>query len=134
MVKHTPLVTLVKNNKYLTFKNIYDIKTPMSMEIEIIEIYKGTEQRKAVKVWGDIGNLCRPYLSQFKEGQYYVIAFHKGNYAGGHPEEKNTDYSIFGCGAYWLNVDFKKNNATGDFDSKDRIDTTISLNALKAKF
>ena len=42
----------------------------MSMEVEIIEIYKGEETRKSVIVWGDIGNLCRPYLSAFKEGQY----------------------------------------------------------------
>lgn len=94
MSQHTPLVALIKVSKYLSFKDIYDSKTPMSMEVKIIEIYKGKESRHAVTVWGDNGILCRPYLSEFKEGQYYVIAFDKGGSRRGHTDEKETDYSI----------------------------------------
>ena len=57
----------------------------MSMEVEILDIYKGTEERKSVTVWGDPGHLCRPYLSTFKEGGNYIIAF---GGAGGQPGEK----------------------------------------------
>ena len=133
MSERTPLVALVKVTKYLTFKEIYDSKTPMSMEVETIEVYKGKEARKSITVWGDIGNLCRPYLSQFKEGEYYVIAFDKGNYGGGHPDEKDTDYTISICGGYWLTVDFDKSTVSGDIDSKDQKTTTISLGVLKSK-
>jgi len=133
MSQRTPLIALVKVTKYLTFKNIYDVKTPMSMEVEIIEVYKGNETRKTFVVWGDIGDLCRPYLSEFKEGQYYVIAFDKGNFGGGHPDEKDTDYSICGCGAYWLTVDIDKSNVTGDIDSQNRTNSTLNLLELKSR-
>src|SRR6187455_1998006 len=89
--KETSFIALIKVSKYLTFKDIYGEKTPMSMEVELIETYKGKEERKTFKVWGDPGNLCRPYLNKFKEGQYYVIAFSPAS------EDKN-DYSISICG------------------------------------
>lgn len=133
MSKRTPLVALVKVTKYLTFKDIYNSPTPMSMEVEIIDIFKGKETRKTITVWGDIGNLCRPYLSNFKKGQYYVIAFDNGNYSGGHPNEKDTDYSIFNCGCYWLTVDITNKKATGDIDSNDRSVSNIDLDKLKNK-
>ncbi len=123
---NTKLVALVKVTKYLTFKDIYDVKTPMSMEVEIIEIYKGEETKKTVIVWGDSGNLCRPYLSIFKEGEYYVIAFNGGSFA--HENEKTTDYSISICGDYWLNVDLKKRIAIGSVAVKQN---EITLEKLK---
>ncbi len=80
------------------------------MQAEIIAIYKGVEQRKKIIVWGDPGNLCRPYLNTFKVGQYYAIAFDTGRpNTGTQPtDEKATDYSICICGAYWLSVDIEK--------------------------
>jgi hypothetical protein len=104
------LTALVKVTKFLTFKGIYDETTPMSMEVEIIEVYKGTETRKHITVWGDDGALCRPYLSIFKEGNYYVIAFEQ---AGIRETEKPTDYAISICGDFWLHADIENNNATG---------------------
>lgn len=128
---NTKFVALVKVTKYLTFKDIYEVKTPMSMEVEIVEIYKGEETRKTVIVWGDIGNLCRPYLSIFKEGQYYVIAFNGGSDGSkgfAHENEKTTDYSISICGDYWLNVDKKKQIAIGSVAEKQK---EITLEKLK---
>lgn len=134
--QYTPLVALVKVSKYLSFKDIHSsstpTKTPMSMEVEIIEIYKGKESRKTVTVWGDNGILCRPYLSEFKEGQYYVIAFYKAGSGRGGTDEKDTDYSISICGAYWLKVDFDRSNATGDIDSKNGSSRTTSLSELSS--
>ena len=129
----TKLVALVKVTKYLTFKDIYEEKTPMSMEVEIIEIYKGKETRKKVIVWGDIGNLCRPYLSTFDVGKYYVIAFDSGSDGAkgfAHKNEKISDYAISVCGDYWLNADIKKQIATGSVNNKLK---QISLVELKAK-
>src|SRR5689334_23285453 len=110
LAPHSKLVALVKVTKYLTFDGIYDQKIPMSMEVEIIEKYKGVEERKTITVWGDPGNLCRPYLSVFKEGQYYVIAFFG---AGRGEKEKPTDYSISICGCYWLPADHEKQTVSG---------------------
>jgi len=127
------LVALVKVTKYLTFKEIYDKQTPMSMEVEVIEVYKGKESRKTFIVWGDNGALCRPYLSQFDTGKYYVIAFYKGvdgSKVHGHKDEKTTDYSISICGDYWLQADIEKQIATGAVTAKQ---TQIKLADLKAK-
>jgi hypothetical protein len=62
------LVALVKVNRYLTLKKIYEKQTPMSMEVEIVKVYYGQELRKTIIVWGDNGNQCRPYLNFFKTG------------------------------------------------------------------
>ena len=133
MTQHSPFVALVKVMKYITFKDIYDEKTPMSMEVEIVETYKGKEFRKAITVWGDIGHLCRPYLSTFKGGQYYVMALYTENSSSKHPDEKISDYAICNCGAYWLKVDIKKSTVIGDIESKNRTNTTLSLTQLKKK-
>lgn len=132
MSKHTPLVALVKVTKHLSFKNIYDVKTPMSMEVEIVEVYKGNESRKTITVWGDNGILCRPYLSEFKEQEYFVIAFYKSGSFRGNDGEKESDYFISVCGAYWLNVDYKNSTATGDVKSNNMKAVTIKLSDLTA--
>jgi hypothetical protein len=127
----TNFVALIKVTKYLTFKDIYGEKTPMSMDVEIIETYKGSDDRKTVTVWGDPGNLCRPYLSHFKEGAYYVIAFYP---AGRGANEKATDYSISICGAYWLNADNEKQIASGDINSGKLSEIqTMDLSQLKSE-
>jgi len=127
----TEFIALVKVTKHLTYKDIYDQQIPMSMEVEIIEVYKGTETRKTVTVWGDNGALCRPYLSQFAAGKYYVIAFYRGSDGLKglvHRDEKTTDYSISSCGQYWLNADIVTQTATGTLTDKQ---TQIKLADLK---
>jgi hypothetical protein len=130
----TELVSLVKVIKYLTFKAIYDKQTPMSMEVEIIKTFKGNETRKSIVVWGDNGNLCRPYLSQFETGKYYVIAFDKG-YDGSkgyvHSDEKTTDYSISNCGDYWLTANIETKTANGSVSATQ---SNISFGDLWEQF
>ena len=106
------LVALVKVNSYLTFKNIYDKQTPMSMEVEIVKVYHGQETRKTVTVWGDNGKQCRPYLNIFKTDNYYVIAFDQDS------KENPSDYAISNCGDYWLTTDNERKIATGQVSEK----------------
>lgn len=106
------LVALVKVNSYLTFKNINDKPTPMSMEVEIVKVYYGQETRKTVTVWGDNGNLCRPYLSIFKTDNYYVIAFEQDS------KDNTSEYAISNCGDYWLTAYNEKKIATGQVTEK----------------
>jgi len=122
------LVALVKVNKYLTFKDIYDSPTPMSMEVQILEVFKGSEKRTKIKVWGDVGHLCRPYLNQFSVDSLYVIAFHKGENGNfGHKEETDNDYSISNCGEYWLKTNRKSDTLIGS-------ESTIELNRLRGLY
>jgi hypothetical protein len=133
VAEKTQFVALIKVTKYLSFKDIYKEKMPMSMEVEIIEIYKGIETRKKVTVWGDNGILCRPYLSKFKLGKYYVIAFSKAteNSRGlGNENEKITDYSISICGEFWLNAD-KKNKLAESANTEYK--TRIKFNELRKR-
>ena len=122
---NSDLVALVKINKYLTFKDIYDSPTPMSMEVEILEVFKGAEKRTKIKVWGDVGHLCRPYLNQLSVDSLYVIAFHKGeNGYFGHKEETENDYSISNCGEYWLKSNSKSETLVGS-------ESTIEISRLR---
>ncbi len=99
LANSSSFVALIKVSNYLTFQEINKQKTPLTMEVEIIEQYIGNEKRKKVIIWGDNGNQCRPYLSRFKIGNYYIISFFK---------EGPNDYYISSCGENWLNVDFKQ--------------------------
>ncbi len=115
------LVALVKVKSYLTFKNIYDNQTPMSMEVEIVKVYHGQETRKTVTVWGDNGKLCRPYLSIFKPDNYYVFAFEQDS------KENPSDFAISNCGDYWLTADNEKKIATGQINEKQNEITFSNL-------
>ena len=133
VAKKTQFVALVRVTKYLTFKDIYKEKMPMSMEVEIIEVYKGKETRKKVTVWGDNGILCRPYLSKFKTGKYYVIAFNNASETSRgltSENEKVTDYSISICGEYWLDADINKKTAVS---TTTEYQTHFKLKELKSE-
>jgi hypothetical protein len=132
IVPETKLVALVKITKFLSFKDMDGANVPMSMEVEIIQKYKGVELRKKVIVWGDQGMLCRPYLSVFKESEYYVVALHPGLTKGGHEKETANDFSISNCGAYWLSVDMKTSLASGDVKNTNKTIENISLKKLQS--
>src|SRR5690606_38300435 len=69
------LVKVISFDEYLD-RNIdgHEGKMPCCMTVEIIKKYKGLENRKTFKICGDNGALCRPYLSNFQIGSYYLIA------------------------------------------------------------
>lgn len=91
----------------------------MSMEVEMIKKYKGIERRTTLTVWGDNGNLCRPYLSNFAFEAYYIMAFYNGDSDLIDSPEKATEYAIINCGCYWLPVDMNKQTVTGDIDTNN---------------
>ncbi len=123
----TELVALIKVTRYLSFnfKDVYGKLVPQAMEAEIITIYKGKETRQTIIVWGDNGAECRPYLSVFNVGGYYVIAFDKNS-----GDSTTKDYYISNCGTYWLSVDKNLESASG---AVSKIHDKIKLIDLKAK-
>lgn len=119
--KGSELVALIKVIEYSDFieEQIdgYDGKMPVSMTVEIIEKYIGSEKRKKIKIWGDNGALCRPYIANFEIGKYYLIApslLTETDENG----EKN-DYDFFSCFTDYLSVDFDKKIAYGDYSKKE---------------
>jgi hypothetical protein len=132
VTKETPFVALVKVTEYSVFRQSRSFTVvPIAMAVEVIDIYRGSETRKRVLVWGNGGSQCKADISGFKVGQYYVIGFFSVDKGYTHMCEEDTDYSINGCGSYWLKVSLKAKNAIGDINSDDRTESTMSLDKLK---
>ncbi len=113
-------VALVKVIEYSDFLNEeiigYEGKMPFSMTVEIIKKYKGTESRKRIKIWGDDGAQCRPYIAEFEIGKYYLIAptrIEKDSELG-----KQNDYDFFSCWTDYLTVDIENGIAIGEYSKK----------------
>jgi len=126
----TSLVAMVKVNRFLTYKTINGKQTPMSMEVTVKSVYMGKTTQKKLVVWGDPGNLCRPYLSVFKKGGVYLIAFIP---AGKGANENQGDFAISVCGTYWLPVNKKDKTATGDITHNDQTSSTMLLKDIRVR-
>lgn len=124
MISNAKVVALIKVNQSLTYNEIYDQGTPTSMEVEIIELYKGNLSEKKITIWGDNGMLCRSYLdSYFKEGEFYVVGlFSGGDGSKGyvHKNERIEDFSISSCGRYILYLDKENEKVYGEINSYRR--------------
>lgn len=109
------LVKVISYDDYLDYEIMgHEGKMPYSMTVEIIKKYKGKETRKTIKIWGDNGAECRPYISNFKIGKHYLIA---PNLLGEYKleGEKSTDYDFFSCNTDYLTVDIDKQKAYGEY-------------------
>jgi len=51
-----------------------------------------------IRVWGDDGALCRPYVSAFPRGTRWIFALKRLR------EPAAQDYAISICGDFWLEV------------------------------
>lgn len=117
IANNNSLVALVKVIEYTDFLDYeidgYDKEMPFSMTVEIIKTYKGETSKKQIKIWGDNGILCRPYLSNFEIGKYYLIAPSK--ITTDSDIGKSGDYDFFACWTDYLAVDFDKKIAYGEY-------------------
>lgn len=119
--KGSELVALIKVIEYSDFleNEIYDYegKMPLSMTVEIIDKYLGSEKRKRIKIWGDNGMLCRPYIENFEIGKYYLVAPSRLSETSDIGIE--GDYDFFSCFTDYLTVDFKNQIAYGEYSKKE---------------
>jgi len=83
------------------------------MEVKVLEVLKGKESRKNIRIWGDNGAQCRPYVSGFPQGTEWVFAIRRIRQDSAAPDlEKRGDYDLSVCGGYWLQVEGEQ--AKGD--------------------
>ena len=78
-----------------------------AMILRVREVLKGKTSNTPLRVWGDNGKLCRPYVSRFPVGTTWVFALDKsGGSLVGALEHKtgSDDFEIQGCGTYWLRI------------------------------
>ena len=66
-----------------------------AMEVEVIEVLKGSARARRIRIWGDDGGQCRPYVSGFKVGTEWIFAVNR----------LKDDYAISVCGEYWARVE-----------------------------
>jgi len=103
---NTKLVALVKIERYLTFSS-FGYPHPLSMEVQILQTIKGEDKRKTIRVFGDDGDLCRPYVNKFKPGETWILGLYEGtNKEGyGQKDENKDDYFVWACNNLWVPVD-----------------------------
>lgn len=98
-----PFMKVARNTEVIVQAKVvtYDRKK-QSMIVKITEVYSGNIKRKNIRVWGDNGMLCRPYVTTFPIGSEWVFAL---NGQGSKPKYNSDNrYAISVCGAYWLRV------------------------------
>lgn len=119
------LVKIISYDDYLEREIMgHEGKMPYSMTVEIIKKYKGSETRETIKIWGDDGKECRPYIANFKIGDYYLIApslLRENKLAN----ENSTDYDFFSCSTDYLKVDMDKEISYGEY-SKEKDEIKLS--------
>jgi hypothetical protein len=141
MAINSEVVALVKVKNYNNFFQFTggvtsdEHQQPLSATFEIIELLRGNEQRTEIEIFGDPGNLCRPYINYLKVGNYYLVALNKSegiDHGNGIVETPN-DYILWNCGEYWINYDKSNNSVTGRILERKKKDKTIAYTELKAK-
>jgi hypothetical protein len=97
---------MVIHARVLEHRDALDGRTPTSMTVEILRVLKGDVRSRRMKVWGDPGNLCRPYVSKFPVGTQWLFALRPG---GGHPPRPPApdlpEAAISICGVHWQRVE-----------------------------
>ena len=74
---------------------------PQAMEVEVLEVFRGTAPGRTLRVWGDDGWLCRVGLAQFPVGTQWILALDgPGSKPGTTP-----GHAVSSCGQHWLRVD-----------------------------
>ena len=101
------------------------IFAPRSATFEVIKSLKGSTKKKEIKVFGDNGVLCRPYIDTFKEDRYYIVGLYKCN--GKERFETTQDFYISICGEFWIEYNPDLRTVTGRIKSDENELTTMPL-------
>ena len=87
------------------------------MKFEITDVVYGNHALEEIMVWGDPGNLCRLYTSQFNDDDTMIISIN--SQVGWDPVEQQGDFQLPGCGIYYLS--FSNGLVAGNISPIDSI-------------
>jgi hypothetical protein len=132
--KWAEFVFVVKVKGYSYYKSVTTtsattVSVPTAATFEIVETLKGKVDKKEIIVFGDKGNLCRPYIDVFKNDSYYIVGLYRCD--GREQNETTDDFQISGCGEFWIKYDIESKTATGLIKNRRRKQTTVTLATLK---
>lgn len=74
------------------------------MDVKVLEVLNGSEEKSVIRVWGDPGFMCRLYTHGFKKGDKLVLILQRIDDAY-YEDERAGDYSLNGCGTFVLRED-----------------------------
>ena len=108
------------------------INQPLSVTVEIVSVLRGLEDRKEVKIFGDDGVLCRPYINVFKKDRYYVVGLYKcGNADREGIKETPNDYQTSACGEFWIDYNPDNKTVRGRIRKNKRKPTIMTLDKFE---
>ena len=107
-------------------------KVHLAMDVVVLERLKGSPAADDIRIWGDNGALCRPYVSAFPPGTEWILAIRPSRDLGLRGPERAGDYYIPGCGAYWLRVNGERVTGHVRDGAPGRPGQEVSLDALRA--
>ena len=108
-----PRAELIVRAKVLNYHGRSE-EIDLAMDVEVLEVLKGDTGTARIRIWGDNGMQCRPYVSRFPVQTEWIFAIDKLTSKEGRP----GDYVISVCGEYWARVE--KDNVTGRLSSPIR--------------
>jgi hypothetical protein len=73
----------------------------LAMDVEVQEVFQGVASAGRIRIWGDNGAQCRPYVKGFPVQTEWIFAISKLTGEG----DSRGDYFINGCGEYWAKVE-----------------------------
>jgi hypothetical protein len=126
------LIAVVKVKEYSDFRGSESEPNALALSaiMEVVEILEGNETRKKIKVFGDNGMQCRPYIQSFKPGNTYILSISPTFQTFGE-EFSMHDYFISICGEFWLAYDPDKKNVTGKIKDGIMEPITVSISEFK---
>lgn len=66
------------------------------MLLDVSEIIQGNKVKENMKVFGDNGALCRPYVTMFPKGKKFIFALETS---------ESREYFISSCGMFYKQLD-----------------------------
>lgn len=89
-------------------------RKPSAINVEVIKKYKGKENRKRIKIWGNNGSSCWVNINSFKVGHYYLVApYNLGIQAT--KVQQSQDYAFSFCNVNALSVKYDTQKAYGKY-------------------
>ena len=107
-----------------------DRNIKLAMDVEVIEVLRGKTQESELRIWGDDGMLCRPYVTQFPVGTEWILGL---NGPGSKPG-CTSNHAISICGQYWLQI--KDGKVIGNIDNeKDQSSSQeLSIDEFRTRY
>ncbi len=126
MCKNAEVVAKVKVSKFQYQDKLGEILVPLAMDVKVEKVFKGKVAADKVRIWGNNGFLCAPFLDNFNRSEQYILALNKISvkyvnkwyFSANFLDQEGTRYSkttstyndfianytLSNCGESWLRV------------------------------